>query len=274
MRRSRRIAVYAIVTGFLTAGAITAGLNVAQANTAGFCSAQGAQATCTKTLTISNPDTITVAVTMEEGSNQDATVAWTANCSQGGQSTQTSGGSTAMTPVSDDLILPYADPDSCTVTMTGTLSGSGYMLVNLTYTPAPGSSPSPSTAPVHLYKGFGGKCLDDAGNSAANRTKIQIWTCSSNDAAQQWSFSGGELVHNGRCINDQASGGNGGKVILYTCNGAANEIWTHQSNGEFRLKARGGLYCLDDPASSTRNGTQLIMYVCKDSANQRWSQQG
>lgn len=103
---------------------------------------------------------------------------------------------------------------------------------------------------------------------------IQIWTCNSGDRAQQWSFSGGELVHNGMCANDQASGGNGSKVILYTCNGAANETWTHQSNGEFRLKAHGGLYCLDDPASSTRNGTQLIVYVCKDTANQRWSQQG
>lgn len=272
MRTSRRAAVYAVVTGLLTAGAITAGLNVAQANSAGFCSASGAKATCTETQTISNPASVTAGVTMEQGGNQSATVTWKASCTLAGQTDQTSGTDTATTPVSDTFILPFSDPDSCTVTATATLSGSGTMLLALTYDPAPGSTPPP--LPVHRYKGFGGKCLDDAGNATANQTKIQIWTCGSGARAQQWSFSNGELIHNGMCANDQSSGGNGGKVILYTCNGAANEIWTHQSNGEFRLKARGGLYCLDDPGSSTRNGTQVIMYVCKDTANQRWSQQG
>ena len=73
------------------------------------------------------------------------------------------------------------------------------------------------------------------------------------------------------CANDQRSGGNGSKVILYTCNGGRTGLWTHLSNGEYVLKADGGKYCLDDPAYSTRNGTQLIVYTCKNSANQRWS---
>jgi hypothetical protein len=97
-----------------------------------------------------------------------------------------------------------------------------------------------------------------------------IWTCSAHDQAQSWTYRGHELIHNGKCLNDQRSGGNGSKVILYTCNGAANEIWTHMANGEFVLKARNGKLCLDDPASSTRNGTQLIVYKCSDAANQRW----
>ena len=69
----------------------------------------------------------------------------------------------------------------------------------------------------------------------------------------------------------KANGGNGSKVILYSCNGGANEIWTHKSNGEFVLKANGGKYCLDDPASSTHNGTQLIVWTCKNRANQHWT---
>jgi hypothetical protein len=74
----------------------------------------------------------------------------------------------------------------------------------------------------------------------------------------------------GMCLNDQRSGGNGSKVILYTCNGGANEIWTHKSNGEFVLKANGGKYCLDDPASSKHNGTQLIVWTCHNTPNQHW----
>jgi hypothetical protein len=79
-------------------------------------------------------------------------------------------------------------------------------------------------------------------------------------------------MHNGLCLNDQRSGGNGSHAILYTCSGAANEIWTHLANGELQLKANGGKYCLDDPAYSTTSGTQLILYSCKDSSNQRWSE--
>ena len=36
------------------------------------------------------------------------------------------------------------------------------------------------------------------------------------------------------------------------------------------MKANGGKYCLDDPASSTHNGTQLIVWTCKNGTNQHW----
>jgi hypothetical protein len=282
MQRSCRATIYATLTGLLTAGAITAGMTAASANTAGFCSASStstAKATCTLTKSISNPASVSIGVTVTQGSNQDATTAWTATCTLGSDTEQIKGGSTSMTPVTEALTLPFSNADSCTVTATGTLStNSGHMVVALMYTPAaasPSPSPSPTSSPVpsgpvRIYKGFGGKCLDDAGNSSANRAKVQIWTCNSHDRAQGWVYSGGELIHNGMCANDQRSGGNGSKVILYTCNGAANEIWTHHANGEFVLKANGGNYCLDDPASSTHNGTQLIVWTCKAAANQRW----
>jgi chitinase len=150
--------------------------------------------------------------------------------------------------------------------------------VALTYTtgatPTPSASATSSSPPVAYqpWHGYDGKCVDDAGNSSAIRTKIQIWTCGATDKAQYWQYSGGELQHNGLCANDKGSGGNGSKVILYTCNGASNEIWSHLANGELKLKANGGKYCLDDPAYSTHNGTQLDVWTCKDSSNQRWYQ--
>jgi hypothetical protein len=36
------------------------------------------------------------------------------------------------------------------------------------------------------------------------------------------------------------------------------------------MKANGGKYCLDDPASSKHNGTQLIVWTCKNGTNQHW----
>jgi hypothetical protein len=273
--RSRRTAVYAIVTGLLAMGGITAGISAASANTAGFCSASGVKATCTETQTIGTPAAITVSAKLTAGTAQDATIAWSATCTLSGQSAKVTGGSTSMTPVSDNLILPFADPDTCAVSATVTLSGTGSVLLSLTY--APVSSPTPTPSPVpsnlkyHQVKGYAGKCLDDAGNGKADRTKITIWTCNSSDTAQYFAYSGGEIIRNGKCLNDQRAGGNGSKVILYTCNGASNEIWSHLANGELVLKANGGKLCLDDPAYSTRNGTQLDVWSCKDSSNQRWS---
>ena len=147
--------------------------------------------------------------------------------------------------------------------------------VAMTYTTSASASPSPSASSAppaagHVVQGYADKCVDDAGNSSANRAKVQIWNCNTFDKAQLWTYSNGELVHNNKCANDQAWGGKGTKVILYTCNHALNELWTHLSNGEYVLNAKGYKLCLDDPAYSTRNGTQLIVYTCKDSANQRW----
>ena len=100
--------------------------------------------------------------------------------------------------------------------------------------------------------------------------KVVLWSCDKT-AAENWSFSGGKLIHNGKCANDAANGGSGSKVILYTCTSASNDIWTHKSNGEYVLKAHNGQLCLDDPAYSTKNGAQLEVYACKDTSNQRWS---
>ena len=112
--------------------------------------------------------------------------------------------------------------------------------------------------------------MDDKGNSSANGTAIVIWSCSGSDQAENWQFSNGEFVHNGKCLNDKASGGSGSKVILYSCNGGSNEKWSELANGELKLQAHGGTLCLDDPRSSTKNGTALIVYTCHDTSNQQW----
>jgi hypothetical protein len=149
----------------------------------------------------------------------------------------------------------------------------------LSYTSAGGASPSPtpsstSTSPsssVHPVKGYGGKCLDDRGNSSSNGAAVVIWSCGGSDQAENWGYSSSELTHNGKCLNDKGNGGSGSKVILYRCDGGSNEKWSHLANGELKLQAHNGTLCLDDPRNSTSNGTQLIVYTCKASPNQKWS---
>jgi Ricin-type beta-trefoil lectin domain len=276
MQRSRRLVIGAVVTGLLTAGAVTAGVQAAQANVAGFCNVTTAtlNATCTDTQTIAAPVTVTIGV--NSGPDQTATEAWMTDCTLNGEPETVSGGTTAETPFTDNsVVLAYPNPDSCTVTATVTLSGTGTLSVAMTYTTAstPAPTPSPPSVPANVrpIKGYAGMCVDDNGNSSALRSKVQIWKCSATDQAQSWTYSNGELKHNGMCANDKASGGSGSHVILWTCNGASNEKWSHLANGELKLAAHGGTLCLDDPAYSTKSGTQLIVYTCKGSANQKWS---
>jgi hypothetical protein len=279
MQRPRRLVAGAAVIGLLTLGGITAGVEAASANVAGFCHGTGATATCTLNETIAAPASVTVGVTAST-TNGQATVNWTATCTETGTTDTVSSGTTSTTPTQVPLTpLPATAGGQCTVKAVVSLpttDATNRLTAAMTYTvgASPSASPSPTPPPTsvgHVVTGYAGKCLDDAGNSSANRAKVQIWNCDTFDKAQLWTYSSGELIHNGKCANDQAWGGNGTKVILYTCNGALNELWTHQSNGQYVLNAKGYKLCLDDPAFSTRNGTQLIVYTCKDSANQRWS---
>jgi hypothetical protein len=218
---------------------------------------------------------------------EDVTVAVTAlSCTDSsGTVSEPVSSTTGMTPLTDAILpLPANAADSqCNVAVTVSLPASELatpnftpteFLATLTYTPAGATatpSPSPSSGSVHPVKGYGGKCLDDKGNSSANRAQVVIWTCSGSDPAENWKLSNGELIHSGKCLNDQGNGGSRSKVILWTCNGASNEKWSELANGELRLQAHGGTLCLDDPGFSTKNGTQMIVYTCKDSANQKWA---
>ena len=173
----------------------------------------------------------------------------------------------AITP--DGTTAYVANSGSGTVTpITTATNTAGTPITTGTYPDAIAITITPPAAASHEIKGYGGKCADDTGNSSAVLAKVQIWSCV-NDASQQWSFTGGELKHGSLCMNDQGNAGNGGHVILWSCNGASNEVWEHTSSGEYMLKSNG--LCLDDPADSTRNGTQLDVYRCHNGSNQHWS---
>jgi Ricin-type beta-trefoil lectin domain len=273
----------------------------------GFQSATGTAYKCTvatgTATSISDPSAITVSVTDDTSGYTEAVVInYTVNCTDTTNGElQTAGSPTEQTPVTLNLSLPASADGTCTVSATVTSPSTASdscpapsgnagpspspspsasacpddFTASLSYTAATSPTPTPSStssAPaVHPVKGFDGKCMDDKGNSSANRAQVVIWSCSGSDQAENWTFSSNELKHNGKCLNDQGNGGSRSKVILWTCNGAANEKWSELANGELRLQSHGNTLCVDDPRSSTKNGTQLIVYGCSDNANQKWS---
>ena len=279
MRGVRRLVVCAAVSGLLVAGAVTATLEAAHADTVvTVCGGNQANAfTCNLDATISSPGSITVSA--DSGSaSEEVNANWTVSCTDStGTASQEGGTDNTTTPLTLPLVpLPSTADGQCSVNVSVTVPNPDptpkvAFTGQLSYGPA-GSAPATGGAPaVHPIKGYGGTCVDVKRNSSANGTKIIIWACSGTDQAENWTFSNGEFVHDGKCMNDQGNGGVRSKVVLYTCNGASNEKWQELANGELRLVSHNGTLCLDDPRSSTRNGTQLIVYTCTDSANQKWS---
>lgn len=285
MRSMSRIAMAAVTSGLLAASALTAltvlaGPAQADTTTAATCTGNTFPPTCTvSNVTITSPESIQLNA-LSTPSPWSVYFTWTATCTLNGQTQTETGGGAQSTPAWDLLTLGFNNPDSCTVTakaaLSATTAGSTAkpltITLNLDYTPQSGSA-SPSPAPTyHVARGFGGKCIDDAGNSSSVRAKIQIWSCNSSDAAQGLTYSNSELKHNNLCLNAKGNGKSGSKIILWTCNGSANEVWTHKSNGEFVEKANGSKLCLNDPGYSTKNGTQLIVWACNNAPNEHWSQ--
>ena len=175
--------------------------------------------------------------------------------------------------------LPAGTSISGSGTITGTPSTAGTSTVTVTAHDGTGASASTSftwtvvpagsgvaTTPLVGYQGL---CLDLAGDSNTNGTKVEIYTCNGTNG-QQWTAEPNGTIHaDGKCL-DVIGGatGNGSLVDLYTCNGT--QVWQPQSGGAL-LNPQSGK-CLDDTGFSTTPGTQVQIWSCTGAANQSWVQ--
>ena len=130
--------------------------------------------------------------------------------------------------------------------------------------------------PAGAVQGYHSLCLDNSGSSTAAGSKIDLNTCDGT-GAQQWMLTAtqgsdgkytGELVNsNGMCVNDAGYGGSGSNVILWSCTGTSNEVWTYWPRWrEYSVSYGGHTYCMNDPGYSTTPGTQQIVWTCPDTA--------
>jgi hypothetical protein len=183
------------------------------------------------------------------------------NSVTGTQDTTAASGTTAPTLSYLEVDLDYTAQASATATATAS--------------PTPSASSSTSSTTTTKYNnqvhGFDGTCLDDKGNKSAKRTEVIIWSCNNTDQAQGWTYSSDKLKIHGMCLNAKGNGKQGSHLILWSCDGSANEIFVHRSDGEYSEKANGYKLCIDDPGYSTKNGTQPFMYKCNNGANQHWT---
>jgi hypothetical protein len=252
---------------------------------------------------LADPQTITVSANTAP-QDLDITYTWKSTCVENGNPISDSSPAAGTTVAGGGgLTFGYRDlgllslPTTCDFDVTATIANdaanvkANYLLassliVQVSYTQsvlatptATTASPTPSaskttTAPKvynNQVHGFDGMCMNDHFNSSAVRAQIVVWQCNNKNPAQGWTFSNSELKIHGLCLNAKGNGKQNSKLILWSCNGSGNEVFTHKSNGEFVEKANGGTLCLNDPGFSTKNGTQLIVFKCKNTANEHWT---
>ena len=125
----------------------------------------------------------------------------------------------------------------------------------------------------------GNQCLTVP--TAAQGTVLELEPCAST-TAQQWHLVYPRSVNpavgshhttlvnprSGMCLADpQFSETNGTKVVLWPCNGYANESWALPP-GPVASQLPG--LCLDDSSNQTADGTKIDIWGCNGSAAQAW----
>ncbi|SDJ00903.1 Dienelactone hydrolase [Lentzea albidocapillata subsp. violacea] len=110
-----------------------------------------------------------------------------------------------------------------------------------------------------------GKCVDVPGRVQTNGTGLIIWTC--NGAANQhWTrTAAGELRIYGNSKCMDASG-QGARVTINSCNGGSGQKWTVGTNGTVTNAASAG--CLD--TGGTADNAPVIVTTCNGGSGQIW----
>jgi glucosylceramidase len=156
---------------------------------------------------------------------------------------------------------------------TATFTWGGTVTTPPTTTPPtttpPTTTPPTGTPHVGPITGIAGKCVDVAGASSANGTKVQLFTCNGT-GAQTWTVGTDNTLRSlGKCMDvTAASTANGAKIQLFDCNGTTAQKWT-ASNGT--LINTGSGKCLDSTNNSSADGNQLQIWTCGTGANQKWN---
>lgn len=128
--------------------------------------------------------------------------------------------------------------------------------------------PPPPAAAKEIVGAQSGRCVDVADT---NGTQAQLADCVAQAASQSWSSASGQLqVYGNKCLDASNHGtSNGTQVIVWDCNGQANQQWTVNANGTV-VGTQSNL-CLDANGQDTVSGTKLILWSCDGQANQQWS---
>ncbi|WP_328756350.1 glycoside hydrolase family 27 protein [Streptomyces sp. NBC_00271] len=115
-------------------------------------------------------------------------------------------------------------------TTSGTISASVPAHGTVMYRVAGGSSGGGSTVTGALHAVGADKCLDVPNSSTTAGTQVEIWSC----------------------------------------NGGANQTWTHSTSDQLTVYSGSSQMCLDAYNNQTTAGTKVVVWPCNGQSNQQW----
>src|SRR5579863_1137626 len=88
------------------------------------------------------------------------------------------------------------------------------------------------------------------------------------------SGGGGEIhaVGAGKCLDVPGLSTTAGTQLdIWSCNGGANQLWTHTSANQLTVYSGSSQMCLDAYGNQTTPGTKVDIWTCNGGANQQWN---
>lgn len=125
----------------------------------------------------------------------------------------------------------------------------------------------------HLtYNAASSMCLDDFHNATQSPAIAEIWPCTQNDNAQNWTMGWDSTLRvNGLCLDASKAGTNiGTPVGLYQCNGGQNQKFVLGRNGELWNPVSQLCLGMSD-YGTTAGDTNLVLQICSGQPSQKWS---
>jgi O-glycosyl hydrolase len=153
-------------------------------------------------------------------------------------------------------------------TISASLPGQSVTTYVLSSAGSPGSGGQTAT---ELVGSQSGKCLDVPGQSTANGTQLDIYTCNAGSNQEYTLAPNGEItVYGSKCLDAYQAGKTAGTIVdIYTCGGGSNQLWQVHPDGTITNNESG--LCLDVSGQGTANGTKVDLWTCNGGANQKWA---
>lgn len=127
-----------------------------------------------------------------------------------------------------------------------------------------------AAATQQLYSGAVDRCVDISNSSTGNGTHANVYPCTGNPNQQFQVGTGGQVLsamNLSTCLDGNTNANVGDRVILWSCNGGANQQWA--VSGASLVNQVHGL-CLDIADPATIPGAALVLATCDNSPTQQW----
>jgi hypothetical protein len=124
---------------------------------------------------------------------------------------------------------------------------------------------APLLTSTRAIVGVAGRCLDVMWNESTNGTGVWLYDCNGSPAQEWWIYPNGEIkTPSGKCLSLAYGGTEGSPLILWDCDGGADQKWTPGLD----IRGLSGR-CVTAPSSGA-NQSPVVLSTCTGAAGQAW----